>query len=71
MKCRRTKRRVERYAGLVSHFENKMNVRLHRWADVLQLQSDRLSRKQKYIVFMIGCTSVAIVFATIIINAFK
>jgi hypothetical protein len=69
MKWRRKK--TERYAELFSRFENAVDQRLHKWSDLLQLKSDQLSYRQKYILFMIFCIGVSVVCATIILNVFK
>lgn len=71
MKWRRNRGRLERYAGLLAWLENKINDRLHQWADLLQLKSDQLSGRQKYILFTIFCVVVSAICATIIFNAFK
>lgn len=70
MKARKTVR-VERYAGMLARLEDKLEERLQRWANLLQLQSDKLTWRQKYIVFMIFCIGVSVVCASIIFNAFK
>jgi len=67
----RKKVRVERYAGFFERIENKVDARMHKWADLLQLNSDKLTWRQKFIVFMIFCIGVSVVCATIIFNAFK
>lgn len=63
--------RVERYGGLFTRWENAVDQRLHKWADLLQLKSNQLSDRQKYILFMICCIGVSVVCATIILNVFK
>lgn len=70
MKWRR-KARVERYAGLFTRWENALDKQLHQWSDLLQLKWDQLSEKQQYMLFMISCTSVSVVCATIILQVFK
>jgi hypothetical protein len=65
------KNRVERYAKLITRVEHTIDERLHRWADLLQLQSDKLSWRQKYILFMIFCIGVSVICATINFNAIQ
>lgn len=67
----RQKNKIERYAGLFTRFENVVDQRLHKWAELLQLKSDQLSERQKYILFMIFCIGVSLICATIIVNVFK
>lgn len=65
------RKRIERYAQVFNRFENMVDRRLHKWSDLLQLKSDQLSYRQKYILFMIFCIGVSVVCASIILNIFK
>lgn len=71
MRWLKKKRREFRYARLVSRVESRINARLQKWSEQLQVRTDRMNYQAKLSLLMLFIIVVSVLCSLIIYNALK